>query len=408
MHKTRADARSERQTIAFLAYLGIMLAFAVDVSLPAFDELRTEFGLGDGSGEVSLVITTYLVGIAIGQLVWGPVADRFGRVPALLGGLGIYALGAAGATAAQNMDGLLVARLIWGFGAAAPALLRTTIARDLYGGDRMARVVAVTMAVFLIGPAIAPAVGEGILLAGSWRLVFAAALILAVGAAVWTVRFGETLAPAYRRPLQVRSTLRAFRVVGRTRASVGHILAMTFMWGGFFVFLGSGQPIIDEIYGRGDWFAGYFAIAALTMATASLTASRVTERLGAVRITQIGLSIVITLATVMVIAAMTTDGRPPFWLWLLLVIGTSSGSTVATPAFSALAMQPMERLAGTASAVMGLSATGGGAVLAALIDRRIDDTITPMAVGMLGYACVAVAIAAWARRGSLAPVDPDA
>ncbi|MCP5028898.1 MAG: multidrug effflux MFS transporter, partial [Actinomycetia bacterium] len=304
MPETTAARRTEGQAIAFLAFLGVLLAFAVDVSLPAFDELRTEFGLGEGSGEVSLVITTYLVGVAVGQLVWGPVADRFGRMPALLAGLSLYVVGAAGATAAPSMNTLLVARVVWGFGAASPALLRTTIARDLYDGDRMARIVAATLAVFLIGPAIAPAVGEAILFAGSWRYVFAAPIVVAVGAGIWALRFGETLDPDDRRPLELRSTLRAFRIVARTQASVGYIVAMTLTWGGFFVFLGSGQPIIDEIYGRGDWFAGYFAIASLGMAAASFSASRVTELFGAHRIIRFGLLITIGLSGMMTVAAL--------------------------------------------------------------------------------------------------------
>ena len=183
---------------------------------------------------------------------------------------------------------------------------------------------------------------------------------------------------------------------------------MTLVWGGFFVFLGSGQPIIDEIYGRGDWFAGYFAITAFFIAAASWTAGRFSERIGAHRVVLIGIGTVIVLAATMTIAAVATDGRPPFWVWFVLVTGTSAGSTIATPAFSALALQPMQRLAGTASAVMGLCATGGGALLAALVDRRIDDTVTPMGVGMLVYATGALALTLWARGGSLAPVDPDA
>lgn len=405
--RSRNETRSERSVIAFMAFLGVMLAFAVDVSLPAFDEIREEFDLGSGSGEVSLIITMYLLGIALGQLVWGPIADRYGRVPALLGGLGLYAIGALGATAAPSMDMLLGARLVWGLGAASPAMLRTTIPRDLYGADQMARVIAVTMAVFLIGPAFAPAVGEGLLLTGSWRFVFAATLLLCAVAAVWTIRFGETLDPAYRRPLEIRSTLRAFRVVGRTRFAVGHILAMSLMWGGFFTFLGSGQPIIDDIYDRGDWFAGYFALAALGMAASSLIASRVTERIGARKVVRIGLWMIIGLSAIHSVLALFTDGTPPFWIWLVLIIGSSSGSTIATPAFSALAMQPMARLAGTASAVMGVATTGGGAVLAAVVDRQVVDTVTPQPVGTLCYAVAAMALTVWASGGSSAPVDPD-
>ena len=167
--------------IRFLAALGILLAFGIDAALPAFDEIVAD--LPEATGRISLIGTVYFLGMAAGQLVFGPLSDRFGRRNALLAGMGLYAFGAIAAALASSFTLLLVARAIWGLGAASPAVLRVAIARDLYDGDQMAKVVTIVMAVFLIGPIVAPFLGEAILQVGSWRLVFTAAVALAALAA---------------------------------------------------------------------------------------------------------------------------------------------------------------------------------------------------------------------------------
>ena len=164
--------------------------------LPAFDRITSQFDLKRGSGDVSLVITWYLLGMAAGQMVWGLLSDRFGRRAILLVRLALYGAGALGAGFVQSMNGLLVMRFVWGLGAASPCVIRLAIARDLYSGDQMARVISFVMAVFLLGPAVAPAVGEGILLVGDWRLVCFMSAPLAAVAVYWTVRFGESLPPS--------------------------------------------------------------------------------------------------------------------------------------------------------------------------------------------------------------------
>ena len=230
---------SERQVIVFLAFLSIILTFGIDSVLPAFDEIREQFELKPGSGEVSLVITWYLLGMAAGQLLWGLLSDRFGRRSILVVGLGLYGLGALGAGLAPNMTGLLTMRFVWGLGAASPSATRLAIARDLYSGDQMARVVSFVMAVFLLGPAITPAVGEGILLIGDWRLVCFSAAPLAALAVFWSVRFGETLPRSSRRPIDLGATGRGIRAVLLTRVTIGYTLALMFTFGAFFVYLGS-------------------------------------------------------------------------------------------------------------------------------------------------------------------------
>ncbi len=407
MSSAATRPRTERQVITYLAFLSVLLAFGVDVSLPALDEIRSGFHLGPGSGAVSLIVTAYLLGMAAGQMIYGTLSDKFGRIPLLLAGIGLYAVGALGSTVAPGMDVLLAARFVWGVGAAAPSVLRPAIARDLYEGDQMARITSIVMAIFLIGPALAPSIGELIMLAGSWRYVFVGGLVLAVGAVVWTIDFGETIADDNRREIDLGAIGRAFRTVIRNRAAFGYIMTMSFSFGAFFVYLDSGQPIISEIYGLGNWFALLFAGSSLSIAAAVLISTRYTKSHGAAAVARFGVFGHIAAAGVFTIVAFSTAGRPSFWVWYLFLCLMGSSNTVLTPTANALAMMPMARLAGAASGVLGLITLGLGASLAAIIDRQITNTVTPMALGNLVYGLLSLMALVWARGGSLEPVDPD-
>lgn len=390
--------RSERHVIAYLAFMGILLAFGIDAALPAFDELRATFGLEPASSQITLVVTLYFFGMASGQLVYGPLADRFGRVPALRLGIAIYCAGAIGSILAPSLGWLLASRLVWGLGAAGPGVLRAAIARDLYSGDQMARVIAAMMGVFMIGPVLAPVAGEAILAVGSWEWIFGAALILAVALMGWTFRFGETLDPANRRPLDFTRTVGGFRAVFSTQPTLAYTMALTFGFGAFIIYLGSAQPIIDNIYDRGDRFALWFGVASAAMAVSFFSVNRFIERYGASRVAVGSSTLAVTASAVLLVWSLAADGVPSFWVWLILVGVANAFTTLLTPTCYALGLEPMGDRAGTASAVMGFVSTAGGSALAAIVDATISDTVTPMAVGYVGYGSVALAWLHWAAR----------
>ena len=131
----RRDGRTHRSVVSYLAFLGVVMAVGVDIALPAFDDIGDAFDLGPGGGNVSLVGTTYFLGMATGQLVFGPASDRFGRSACLKVGIVLAAIGAFGSAFAPTFGLLLVSRAVWGLGAASPAVLRTAIARDTSSAD---------------------------------------------------------------------------------------------------------------------------------------------------------------------------------------------------------------------------------------------------------------------------------
>jgi len=397
---TEDRARNRTSVIAYLAFLGVLLATGIDIALPAFDAI--EAGLNPDRN-ISLIITVYFVGMALGQLVYGPIADRYGRRPAILSGLLLYIVGAALSALASSFGLLLVARLIWGLGAAAPAGLRPAIARDLYSGDEMARVTTIIMAVFLLGPIFVPLAGELIIRVAPWQVVFWLAAGLAVVGAAWCLSFGETLAPENRRPLEFRPLLDALRHVVRTRITLGHLLANVMFSGAFFIFLGSAQPVFDQVYDRSSQFAVLFALSGLVTIPALLLNNRLIKSFGARRMSVLAAGGSTVLAALALIPTFATDGRPNFWLWYCWLVFAAGLLTVATPAFTALALEPMGELAGTASSLMYFTSFAFGAGLAALFDARVEDTITPFVVGFSLYTAIGFVLLLWA--GGPSPIQ---
>lgn len=389
--------RSERSVIAFLAFIGVLMAFGVDAALPAFDELSETFDLEARNLSPAITGTVYFAGMAIGQVVYGVLGDRFGRRPILLIGIGIYAIGALASAAAPNLEVLLASRFVWGLGASAPTVLRMAIARDLFEGDRMARVVSTVAAVFLLGPILTPIAGEGILLVGSWRLVFGASLILALVAFVWTIWFGETLADENRRTLKVGPFVEALRAVVSTPATLWSILSLAFFGGAFFVWLGSAQVVLDQVYNRDSQFTIFFGLSGVGMAIALLSNGRLIDRFGTrplVVWASVGFVVVSAVGSVFALGA---SGVPSVWVWFAWACVANALNMVIGPMSSAIAMEPMGEMAGMASALLGLTQLGGGAILAAIIDAQIDDTVSPMVVGSLiygvaGLVCMVLAV----------------
>jgi len=399
----QSSGRAQVPVISYLAFVSILMAFGVDAALPAFDQLRSEFGFDARGLSPAITGTCYFIGMAVGQLFYGALGDRFGRQPIMLLGIVIYALGALGSATAPGLEVLLVARFVWGFGAAAPTVLRLAIARDLYSGNRMARVVTLVTAVFLIGPIVVPLVAEGILLFGSWRAVFATSLVLAAVAWVWTLRFGETLPPERRTALRFGTLRDALVAIARTRVTLGAIIAQAFFSAAFFIWLGSAQPVIDRVYGRDVQFTLFFGLSGVGMAVALVANNRLIGRFGVRPMATRAATVFVVVGLVGSALAVSLDGVPPIWLWFTWVIVANSMSTIIAPMCAAIALEPMADRAGTASAILGVAQLGVGACLAALVDAQIDQTVTPMVVGATVFGLAGLGALLWSARGGRAP-----
>lgn len=412
LKSTESGSRMGRnEFVGFLATISATTALGIDMILPAFGQVREEFGLAPDSTSVALTVTVYFLGLSTAQVIYGPLADRFGRKPVLLGGLFLYFVAAVASGLAPNLTFLLVSRLIWGIGAAGPRVLMIAIARDTYSGDRLGQVMSLAQAIFMIVPAVAPLLGQGVTASAGWRMAFAAPMLPALALIVWTfLRLDETLPPSARRPLTFARTADAVRAVTGNRATLAFALAIMFDFASFASFLSSTELLFDRVYDRASLFPVMFAGMSVVMGAITLIGSRQVPKLGAAFMIRWFSRLSVLSAAVLFAVAIAGAGRPNFWLWFALITVGNSMRTLINPLMQAEAMQPMGDLAGTAAAVVGTISMGGGALLAGITDRFMGDTVTPLAVAYLGYGCLTlIAIAVGARAvaaGKAAAVEP--
>lgn len=395
-----------REFIGLVSSLIATTALSIDLVLPAFSDIRTAFDVSAESNSVTWVITAFFMGLALGQPLYGPLTDRFGRRPTLYLGLTLHSVAAIATALSPSLGFMLVARFLWGLGAAGVRVTATAMVRDRYEGPEMARAMSFIMSVFLLAPVLAPTVGAAILDLGSWRWTFAAGAVVAIVVGLWALRMPESLDPADRGELRFGPMARAARTVFSTRQTLGYTLAQTFAMGGFMSFLASSELIFSELYDQEDRFPQLFGIVAATMAVGTLSNARLAGRIDLARLVRGALIIYVMFSLVMVATVITNDGLPPLWLFvvtLMLLVGTQA---IMIPNFAALAMAPVGRVAGTASAITGTIFMGGGAILGSALDRLITDTVTPLAVGFMVYGVISLLIVMRTQR-AVAQAIPD-
>lgn len=390
------DARmGRREFIVLMSMLMALTALAIDMMLPAFGEMRADFGLAADSNAVAPIITVFFLGIGVGQLAWGPLADALGRKAILWAGLAVYIVGAIGGALSPSLEPLLVARFVAGLGAAGVRVVTLGTIRDRYRGDAMAKTLSYIMAIFILVPMITPTLGSAVLLVGDWRWVFAFFALAAALLAAWSLRLPESLPPERRLPLEVRRLLEAGRFVLRSRFTMGFTLAQALIFGFFASYLATTQLIISDIYDLAAWFPLIFGASALAYGLATLANPRFIDRVGLRRVLRSAISGLVLSSIAFATIALVFGGRPPLGLFLVGIVSILLMHAWSMPNLNSAAMMPMGRVAGTAAAVIGATATLGGAAIGALIDARYDGSITPMALAGLIVALIAFALTRW-------------
>ncbi|WP_439495135.1 multidrug effflux MFS transporter [Bosea sp. (in: a-proteobacteria)] len=385
--------------VAMMAALMATNALAIDAMLPALPQIGEALGIHEPN-ERQWIVTSYLLGFGVAQIVYGTLSDRFGRRPVLLFGLVVYVVASVLSAFSTSFAMLMLARVVQGVGAAATRVLAVSIVRDCYSGRDMARVMSLALIVFLAVPILAPSIGQAILWVAPWRWIFG--VLTAFGAVVmlWAaIRLPETLHEEDRTPIKLASIVAAFRTVLTTRIGVGYMLAMTFVLGGLFGFINSAQQVFVDVFRAPEWFTTIFALIAACMAAASLLNSRIVGRLGMRRVSHGALLGYIALTSLHAILALS--GHESLWTFALLQGGTMFAFGLLAPNFGAMAMDPLGHVAGTASSVQGFVTTVGGALLGFYIGQHFNGTVVPLTLGFSLCGLVALAIVLVAEKGRL-------
>ncbi|HYG90002.1 MAG TPA: multidrug effflux MFS transporter [Azospirillum sp.] len=372
--------------VALMALLMAMTALSIDIMLVALPDIASTFGVTEPNDR-QLIVTSYMIGFAVGQPFHGPLSDRFGRKPLLAAGLLIFALGSLGAALAPSFGTMLAARALQGFGAAAPRVVAVAVVRDRFVGREMARVMSFVMMVFIIVPVIAPAIGEGIVHLSAWPWIFGALFAAAIGALAWAaLRLPETRPPEDRMPLSAAALGGAFKKVVTTRSTLGYTIAVGFLFGSLLSYIGSAQQIFVDVYGLGDLFPVAFGAIAAVMALASLTNARLVRRLGMRRVSHVALIGYVTACAVP--AAMGFPEHPPLLALCAFLAATFYCFGLIAPNFNALAMEPLGHVAGMGSSFIGFYSTATAALFGWLVGQAFDGSVRPL---IIGFACLGVA-----------------
>jgi DHA1 family bicyclomycin/chloramphenicol resistance-like MFS transporter len=373
-----------REMTAMLAGLMALNAFAIDAMVPALPDIGRSLDV-TRENDRQLVVIAYFVGFASTQLLWGPLADRFGRKPIMAAGVTLYGLFALLCAFAPTFPVLIGGRVLMGAAAAATRVLVVAMVRDLFEAEEMARVMSLVFMTFMLVPVLAPNIGQAILLIAPWRAIFLVLALYAAAMVVWPwLRLPETLHPDYRRPFSLRAMGSAIAETLREPQSRGYTLAMTVSFSALVAYISSIQQIVFDAFDAGEFIGLVFASIAAPMALASWLNSRVVGRFG---LRRVGHSAALAFMIITAVhAGVALAGVETLGLFIIL-----QGLTMASFAFTSsnlgtLAMEHMAPIAGTASSVQGVIGTIGAAAIGFVIGQQFDGSVVPFAVGTAGCA----------------------
>ncbi|MFI6129330.1 multidrug effflux MFS transporter [Micromonospora sp. NPDC051141] len=383
--------------VTLLVLLGTLTAIgplSLDMYLPAFPAMTRELD-ADQAG-VQLSLTTCLIGLALGQLVTGPLSDRWGRRRPVLVGVVAYAVLALACAAAPSAPLLAAARFAQGLAGGTGIVVARAVVRDLYAGRNAAKYFSRLTLVFGVAPVAAPSVGSLVLRFGSWRAVFLTlAVIGAVLAVAVALRLPETL-PAERRSTGgLAATARTMRALAGDRVYLGYALTQGFAFAGLFAYISGSSFVFQDVFGvSAVGFAVVFGVNSLALIATGQANARLLDRFSPRRllVTTLAVSLVAALG---VLTGALTSSLAGTAVALFVFVGSMG---MVMPNSTALALDAHARHAGTAAALMGGIQSVVGALAAPLVGLGGEGSALPMAVVLTGAAALALlAVRALAR-----------
>ncbi|PDT42784.1 MULTISPECIES: multidrug effflux MFS transporter [Sinorhizobium] len=395
-------ARIGMGLVEFIVTIAVMtasVALAIDSMLPALSSIGQSFDVTNAN-EAQLVIGIFFLGFGFSQIFFGSLSDAFGRRVVLLGGLAFFTISSFAASQATSFEALLVLRFIQGIGAAAVRITTMAIVRDCFGGREMARVMSYVMIVFMIVPIVAPSLGQVVIVYSDWHWIFI--LIGVIGLVLFFLaltRMSESLPAKERLPLSFGAILSGFRTVLTNRITCGYMIGLTLFTAVICAYIVSVQQVFGEIYGLADWLPIAFAGTAGGIAVANFANGFFVRSFGMRRISHAALILFTLLAAAGY--ALSLAGTPAFVVSYVMFSVLLMFFAVIATNFTAISLEPMGHLAGTATAITGFISTTAGALIGSAVGQLFNGTLQPLFGGFALFGLLTIAATLWAEKGKL-------
>lgn len=380
--------------IALIAFLFSLIAIGTDMMLPALNTIVDELSI-ETKNQVQLIITVFLLGTGLGQLISGPLSDTYGRKVVLCTGISLFILASIVAIITSNFLMLLIARFIQGLGISAPRAAGTAMVRDLYNGRKLARVISLAMMIFVLAPAIAPLFGQFLMTLFGWRSIFTACAVAGLIAFLWlAIRQEETLLVEKRRPFQASNLIQGYKTTFTNKRVIISTLTQALVLGGLFSYIASAPQIFSDWLDVESTFPLYFCGIALFSALSNVLNALLVEKLGMWFLSTCAIGFNLVFSTI-ILSTYYFELIPNslyltiFILWsctLLFTMAMSVGNLMA------LAMEPVGHIAGLASSIIGSTSTLISIIIAILIGMLFDGTGIPLISGVTILAVISFAL----------------
>ncbi len=385
--------------VPLLALMVSLVALSVDAMLPVLPHIGLDLRAGT-ENQQQLVVSSLLLGLGVGQMFFGPLSDSLGRKRTIYIGYVTFVMGCILSIAATNFETMLLGRVLQGIGASSPRIVSIALVRDQYEGREMARIMSFIMGVFILVPALAPALGQGIVMVTHWRGIFVVFLILAFVAWAWfALRQPETLPRENRVRFSLSVVWSGVKEACSHRLTVGYTVVAGLIFAAFIAYLSSSQQIFAAIYGVIATFPLYFAILALVMGVSTFANAMLVERLGMRLLSGYSLAGVVIVSVAFFVYAALEGGTPPFGITMVYFSAVFFSIGFLFGNLNALAMVPLGHIAGVGAAVVGSISTLISVPLGAIVGQMFNGTVLPLVGGFALFSALAGLIMIWIERG---------
>jgi DHA1 family bicyclomycin/chloramphenicol resistance-like MFS transporter len=381
----------EFEFVALMASLMSIVALSIDALLPALPDVGDALGVVN-SNDNQMLITMIFLGLGFGQLIFGPLADSFGRKPIVYIGFLIFVAATVVCVSTNSFEVMIAGRILQGIGLASPRTLSIAMIRDSYSGDFMAKILSIVVMVFILVPVIAPSLGQFLLHYYNWKSIFYVNLLFGCIIIVWFwKRQEETLEHANRIKFTPSLFLDGTKEFWKQKNAVAFTLISGFIMGSFMVYLSTAQQIFQVQYKLADKFPYVFASLAIAVGLATFLNSRYVIRFGMWRIAYAG-TIAFCFVSLLYVALFWSSDNPSieilitFFALQFFAIGFLFGN------LRSLAMQPLGHIAGIGAAINGFISTVMAVPIANYIGSFVSDSVLPLFIGFSVFGILSLLI----------------